>query len=165
MSKDRLFTSYFNYCSYWTNQVWGGRGADTIKAKFERKKNDYLQHWLMNLLCNYHKYRKSLQIILICSNWINQGHINMLQQNSEQCRPLSECVFLIWVHIVCPGLSIPKFRVNMVNIRVKFSFFFLTHWTRISCIPDKDIRVFHLCLQIVSHPCHLTQDRIKIMCI
>ena len=34
----------------------------------------------------------------------------------------------------------------------------------ISCTPDKDICVFHLCLQILSHPCYLTQDRIKIMC-
>ena len=31
-----------------------------------------------------------------------------------------------------------------------------------SCTPDKDIRVFHLYLQILSHPCYLTQDRIKI---
>ena len=36
---------------------------------------------------------------------------------------------------------------------------------RYSCTPDKDIRVFHLCLQIVSHPCYLTQGRIKITCI
>ena len=29
--------------------------------------------------------------------------------------------------------------------------------------PDKDIRVFHLCLQILSHPCYeyLTRGRIK----
>ena len=33
-----------------------------------------------------------------------------------------------------------------------------------SCTPDKDIRVFHLYLQILSHPCYLTQDRIKITC-
>ena len=31
----------------------------------------------------------------------------------------------------------------------------------ISCTPDKDIRVFHMYLQILSHPCYLTQDRIK----
>ena len=31
-----------------------------------------------------------------------------------------------------------------------------------SCTPDKDIRVFHLYLQILSHPCYLTQGRIKI---
>ena len=30
-----------------------------------------------------------------------------------------------------------------------------------SCTPDKDIRVFHLYLQIIPHPCYLTQDRIK----
>ena len=30
-----------------------------------------------------------------------------------------------------------------------------------SCIPDKDIRVFHLYLQILSHPCFLIQDRKK----
>ena len=34
-----------------------------------------------------------------------------------------------------------------------------------SCIPDKDIRVFHLCLQILSHPCYLTRGWIKITCI
>ena len=32
-------------------------------------------------------------------------------------------------------------------------------------IPDKDIRVFHLCLQILSHPCYLTRGWIKITCI
>ena len=30
-----------------------------------------------------------------------------------------------------------------------------------SCTPDKVIRVFHLYLQILSHPCYLTRDRIK----
>ena len=34
-----------------------------------------------------------------------------------------------------------------------------------SCIPDKDIRVFCLDRQFLSHPCYLTQDRIKITCI
>ena len=34
-----------------------------------------------------------------------------------------------------------------------------------SCIPDKDIRVFHLCLQILSHPGYLTLGWIKITCI
>ena len=34
-----------------------------------------------------------------------------------------------------------------------------------SFTPDKDIRVFYLDLQLLSHPCHLTQDRIKITCI
>ena len=34
-----------------------------------------------------------------------------------------------------------------------------------SCIPDKDIGVFHLCLQILSHPCYLTRGWIKITCI
>ena len=37
--------------------------------------------------------------------------------------------------------------------------------TKFSCAPDKDIRLFHLCLQILSHPCYLTQGRIKITCI
>ena len=34
-----------------------------------------------------------------------------------------------------------------------------------SCIPDKDIRMFYLDRQFLSHPCYITQDRIKIMCI
>ena len=38
-------------------------------------------------------------------------------------------------------------------------------WKSLSCTADKDIRVFHLYLQILSHPCYLTQDRIKITCI
>ena len=29
----------------------------------------------------------------------------------------------------------------------------------ISCIPDKDIYVFYLDGQFLSHPCYLTQDR------
>ena len=33
-----------------------------------------------------------------------------------------------------------------------------------SCITDKDIHVFHLYLQILSHICCLTQGRIKITC-
>ena len=32
----------------------------------------------------------------------------------------------------------------------------------LSCIPDKDIRVFYLDRQFLSHPCYLTQGRIKI---
>ena len=37
-------------------------------------------------------------------------------------------------------------------------------WTNksFSCTPDKDIRVFYLNRQFFSHPCYLTQDRIKI---
>ena len=35
----------------------------------------------------------------------------------------------------------------------------------LSCIPDKDIRVFYLDRQVLSHPCYLTQERIKITCI
>lgn len=50
--------------------IGGGPGADTTKAEslFEKKKKE---KWLpaaltsMYLLCNYPKYRKSLQIILI----------------------------------------------------------------------------------------------------
>ena len=34
-----------------------------------------------------------------------------------------------------------------------------------SCIPDKDIHVFYPDRQFLSHPCYLTQDRIKITCI
>ena len=34
-----------------------------------------------------------------------------------------------------------------------------------SCIPDKEIRVVYLDRQFLSHPCYLTQDRIKITCI
>ena len=35
----------------------------------------------------------------------------------------------------------------------------------ISCIPDKDIRVFYLDRQFLFHPCYLTQDRVKITCV
>ena len=34
-----------------------------------------------------------------------------------------------------------------------------------SCIPDKNIHVFYLDRQFLSHPYHLTQNWIKIMCI
>ena len=34
-----------------------------------------------------------------------------------------------------------------------------------SCIPDKDIHVFYLGRQFISHPCCLTRGRIKITCI
>ena len=40
-----------------------------------------------------------------------------------------------------------------------------TCWKILSCIPDKEIRVFYLDRQFLSHPCYLTQDRIKITCI
>ena len=42
-------------------------------------------------------------------------------------------------------------------------FYFQQSWKILSCTPDKNICVFHLYLQILSHPhCH-TQDRLKIM--
>ena len=34
-----------------------------------------------------------------------------------------------------------------------------------SYIPDKDIHVFYLDGQFLSHPCYLTRSRIKITCI
>ena len=34
-----------------------------------------------------------------------------------------------------------------------------------SCTLDKDIRVFYMDRQFLSHRCYLTQDRIKITCI
>ena len=45
------------------------------------------------------------------------------------------------------------------------SLFYFFGAGKFSCIPDKDIRVFHLDRQVLSHPCYLTQDRIKITCI
>ena len=35
----------------------------------------------------------------------------------------------------------------------------------LSCIPDKDIHVFYLDRQFLSHPCYLTRGWIKITCI
>ena len=36
---------------------------------------------------------------------------------------------------------------------------------RFSCIPAKDVHVFYLDRQFLSHPCYLTRGRIKTTCI
>ena len=66
-----------------------------------------------------------------------------------------------------------KFDINLFNFgHVKFIvrvLYFTVNMHKselhFSCIPDKVIRVFHLCLQILSHPCYLTRGWIKITCI
>ena len=57
-----------------------------------------------------------------------------------------------------------------VTVREIFVQFYRTmymcqHKNDCSCIPDKDIHVFSLDRQFLSHPCYLTQGLIKITCI
>ena len=72
----------------------------------------------------------------------------------------------LMLHVLCATL-IWKHPLDVIQcVRSSYCSNYVYYYgTSYSCTPDKDIRVFHLCLQILSHPCYLTQDRIKIMCI
>ena len=82
---------------------------------------------------------------------------------------------IIW-HIIFHNITsvlifrVERFRPFLIHTR-KFLTQLQLNWvlrmvfTRFSCIPDKDIHVFHLCLQILSYPCYLTRGWIKITCI
>ena len=50
---------------------------------------------------------------------------------------------------------------NNVHVAHQIRFFGICF----SCIPDKEIHVFYLDRQFLSHPCYLTQGWIKITCI
>ena len=54
---------------------------------------------------------------------------------------------------------------NSYALQNKYHAFKTLYIILFSCTPDKDIRMFYLGRQFLSHSCYLTQHRIKITCI
>ena len=85
------------------------------------------------------------------STFCTVGHNNLWLSFSKN--DLWELVGIDLYFYTCICLAYSPSLRKIQQIRGQITF---------SCIPDKDIHVFYLDRQFLSHPCYLTQDRIKI---